>query len=291
MAKQPADRAAAAVRRTAARGRPARSAEPDLSRYHVPNLKRALSLMEFLATQPGGMGVSDLARALEIPKNSVFRITATLHAFGYLQRRADNSFTLGPKLLTLAHLSMDEQNLVGKSLDVLTSLRDETGETVLIGTLSDGEGVVLEELASPQPIKVTVTLGRRFPIHTAAPAKAMLAAMPPEERQAIVSTLRFSRFTPHTITSRRAFEQEIAAAKARGFATDHSEEVEGISCVAAAILDFRDRPIGAVWITGPSFRIPKQDIPAIAASVQRAAAAISSRFGLGGGAGRGMARA
>jgi len=259
-----------------------RPAEPDLSRYHVPNLKRALVLMEHLASQPGGQGVSELARALKIPKNSVFRITATLLAGGYLTRRADNTFTLGPKLLTLAYTAMDEQNLVGKSLDVLATLRDETGETALIGTLADGEGVVLDELASPKPIKVTVTLGHRFPIHSAAPAKAMLAAMPPEERKSILASLRFSRFTPHTITSLNEFEKELAVVRARGYAMDHSEEVEGISCVAAAIVDFRDRPIGAVWVTGPSFRISDDDIPAISKAVTRAAATISARFGHGG---------
>ena len=89
------------------RARRSRSAEPDLSRYHVPNLKRAILLMEHLASQPGGQGVSELSRALKSPKNSVFRITATLHACGYLTRRADNTFALGPKLLTLAYTSMD----------------------------------------------------------------------------------------------------------------------------------------------------------------------------------------
>lgn len=264
------------------RARRTRSAEPDLSRYHVPNLKRAILLMEHLASQPGGQGVSELSRALKIPKNSVFRITATLLSSGYLSRRADNTFTLGPKLLTLAYTSMDEQNLVGKSLDVLATLRDETGETALVGTLADGEGVVLDELASPKPIKVTVTLGHRFPIHTAAPAKAMLAAMPPEERKSILSSLRFSRFTPHTITSLHEFEKALAVVQKQGYAMDHSEEVEGISCVAAAILDFRDRPIGAVWVTGPSFRISADDIPGIAAAVKRAATTISARFGHGG---------
>ena len=265
-----------------ARTRRDRPAEPDLSRYHVPNLKRALLLMEHLATQPAGQGVSELARALEIPKNSVFRITATLLSGGYLTRRADNTFTLGPKLLTLAYSAMDEQNLVGKSLDVLATLRDETGETALVGTLADGEGVVLDELASPQPIKVTVTLGRRFPIHTAAPAKAMLAAMRPDQRKSILASLRFSRFTRHTITSLGEFEKALAVVQSRGYAMDHSEEVEGISCVATAILDFRDRPIGAVWVTGPSFRISDEQISAIAAAVTRAAATISARFGHGG---------
>lgn len=237
--------------------------------------------MEYLALQPGGQGVSELARALKIPKNSVFRITTTLHSFGYLTRRADNTFTLGPKLLTLASTSMDEQNLVGKSLDVLATLRDETGETALIGTIADGEGVVLDELASPHPIKVTVTLGRRFPIHSAAPAKAILAAMPPAERKAILASLKFSRFTSHTITSLHEFEKALAVVQQQGFAMDHSEEVEGISCVAAPILDFRDRPIGAVWVTGPSFRISKHQIPGIAAAVRQAAATISTRFGHG----------
>ncbi len=264
------------------RTRTVRSAEPDLSRYHVPNLKRALVLMEHLASQPGGQGVSELSRVLKIPKNSVFRITATLLSSGYLARRADNTFTLGPRLLAIAFMSMDEQNLVGKSLDVLATLRDETGETALLGTLCDGEGVVLEELASPRPIKVTVTLGRRFPIHTAAPAKAMLAAMPLEERKAILASLRFARFTPHTITSVHAFEKALTVVREQGFAMDHSEEVEGISCIAAAILDFRGRPIGAVWVTGPSFRISAADLSAIAAAVKRAAAAISERFGHGG---------
>ena len=109
----------------------------------------------------------------------------------------------------------------------------------------------------------------------------MLAAMPPEERKSILASLRFSRFTPHTITSLHEFEKALAAVQRQGFAIDHSEEVEGISCVAAAILDFRDRPIGAVWVTGPSYRISHDDIPAIAAAVTRAAATISARFGHG----------
>jgi IclR family acetate operon transcriptional repressor len=259
----------------------AAAADGDLSRYHVPNLKRALVVLEFLATQPGGMGVSELARSVKIPKNSAFRIAATLHAFGYLDRRADNTFSLGPKILALAHASMDEQNLVGKSLDVLAALRDETGETAIIGTLADGEGVVLDELPSPRPIKVTVTLGRRFPIHTAAPAKAMIAAMPETERQALLAGMRFSRFTPHTIMSRRDYENALEEVRKRGYAADHSEEEEGISCIAAAILDVRGRPIGAIWVTGPSFRIAEHDVPVIAAAVQRAAATISGRFGHG----------
>ena len=50
---------------------------PD-SRYSVPNLDRALSMLELLSGAPEGMSQKELASALEIPSNSVFRISRTL---------------------------------------------------------------------------------------------------------------------------------------------------------------------------------------------------------------------
>jgi DNA-binding IclR family transcriptional regulator len=109
----------------------------------------------------------------------------------------------------------------------------------------------------------------------------MIAAMPEADRQTLLAAMRFSRFTPHTIMSRRDYENALEEVRKQGYAADHSEEEEGISCIAAAILDVRSRPIGAIWITGPSFRIAEHDVPVIAGAVQRAAATISGRFGHG----------
>ena len=47
-------------------------------RYIVPILERALIILETLAQQPRGMGITELSRLLEMPKNSVFRILTTL---------------------------------------------------------------------------------------------------------------------------------------------------------------------------------------------------------------------
>ena len=183
---------------------------PEPGRYHVPNLDRALMILEFLAGQSQGWGVSEIARQLDIPKNSVFRIVSTLHAHGYLLRDDGvKTYSLGRKLLALGYAAVDEHNLMEKSLDALRDLRDATGETALIGTLGHGEGVVLEQMPSPHAVKVLVEIGHRFPLHTAAPAKAMLAFLPPSETEPIIDGIRFTRFTEKTITDKEHYLAEL----------------------------------------------------------------------------------
>ncbi len=249
-------------------------------RYHIPSLERALGVMECLAKEPQGLGISDLASRLGVPKNSVFRIATTLVAHGYLHRDAEGKkLTLGRKILALGYSAVDEYSLVEKSLDVMRALRDETAETVLLGTLLDDQGVVLEQVPSDQPVKFVIELGHRFPLHSAAPGKAILAYLPDPQLSEILSRMRFTRFNERTITSRSAYERELGQVRQNGYALDRGEEIKDVHCVAAPILNHRGHPVAAAWVTGPAFRLPQQDLPRVAPQVVRAARQISQRFG------------
>jgi IclR family acetate operon transcriptional repressor len=209
-------------------------------RYIVPILERALIILEALAKAPRGMGISELSRELGMPKNSVFRILTTLYSSGYLQRDDEGRiYSLSRKILALGYEALDELSLVDKSLDVMRELRDETGETVLVGALVGDHGVVLELVPSSQPIKFLVDVGARFPLHTAAPAKAMLAFLPERDLEAQVKRIVFRKFTPSTITSAVAFRRVLDEVRASGMAFDREEEMESLHCVAAPIFDHR----------------------------------------------------
>ena len=56
------------------------------SKYHVPNLERALYMIELLSSSPAGMGITEISNQLGISKNSTFRIAMTLLHHGYLTR-------------------------------------------------------------------------------------------------------------------------------------------------------------------------------------------------------------
>ena len=258
----------------------AKTAAQKSKRYIVPILERALIILEALAKAPRGMGISELSRELGMPKNSVFRILTTLYSSGYLQRDEEGRiYSLSRKILALGYEALDDLSLVDKSLDVMRELRDETGETVLVGTLVGDHGVVLELVPSSQPIKFLVDVGARFPLHTAAPAKAMLAFLPKTDLEAHLQRIIFRKFTASTITSQAPFRRLLEEVRESGVAFDREEEMESLHCVAAPIFDHRGYPVAALWITGPSYRFREEDFPRLGRKVRQAAERVSARFG------------
>ena len=248
--------------------------------YQVPALDRALTILELLAAHPDGIRMREIADRLDLPANSVFRITGTLEDRGYLVRDGeDMRYRLSRKLLAIGYAAVGEGKLVEQSLDLMRALRDETHETVLIGIRDDIEGLVLEQVASNQPVKFLVDPGTRFPLHTAAPGKAVLAFLPPPERDGILARLSYTRYNERTLDSRAKFEAELEQVEACGYGLDRSEQIEGLHCVGAPIFNHRGYPFAALWLTGPSFRFPAADFDRIGKKVAATAAQISQRFG------------
>lgn len=251
------------------------------SRYSVPNLERALSILELLSATPCGLSLSELATALSIPTNSVFRISRTLEERGYLERdEASKRFRLTLKLLRLScGPAAGERSLTESALEAMRELRDEVLETVLLGTLAGAEGVVIEQVSGRHPFRFCVDVGVRFELHTAAPGKAMLAALPENQAEEIIRRMTFTRFNSQTITDPALFRTELEATRRNGFGIDRGEEREGAHCVGAVILDRQRQPAGAVWITGPSSRVPESDFPRLGRRVAQAARQISAKLG------------
>jgi DNA-binding IclR family transcriptional regulator len=254
--------------------------KPDTENSQVPALDRTLDILELLAAHPDGMRMREIAEKLDLPANSVFRITATLEDRGYLLREGeDMRYRLSRKLLSLGYAAIGEDKLVEHSLDVMQILRDDTQETVLIGVRADLQGIVIEQVAATQPVKFLVDPGTHFPLHTSAPGKVFAAFLPPTERATLLKRLRFPRFNARTLDSREKFEAELTNVLAQGYAIDRAEEIDGLHCVGAPIFNHRGYPIAAIWVTGPSFRFPETAFGRMGKLVAAAADKISRRFG------------
>ena len=206
----------------------------------------------------------------------------TLLEFGYLVRDPENkALRLSRKLLALGNRALGEDNLIAMSLDVLKRLRDAVRETVLMGTIVEDELVVLAQELGSHPFKFSVDLGARLPLHSAAPGKAILAALPESEREEMVRRLKFTRFNERTITSAGDFHRELVTVTANGFAIDQGEQLHAIHCVAAPVLNRHGYPVAAIWTTGPADRIRTEDFPRVGELARAHAATISARLGFG----------
>ncbi|TDU71232.1 IclR family transcriptional regulator [Prosthecobacter fusiformis] len=253
---------------------------PSLERYRVPILDRTLDLLELLVQEPGGLTLTAMTEKLKMPKNSVFRIATTLTLRGYAMRDVrTKSYRASRKLLSLGHAAMGGESLLQAAWPVLTALRDETGETALIGSLSGHQGVVLDQSVSLHPVKVVVEVGHAFPLHTAAPAKAMLAFLEKPACDLLIQQIRFQKKTPRTLTSARAFRAELSRVKTQGFALDQAEESESFTCAAAPVFDHHGQPVAALWISGPVDRLPIHSLAKYGCIVQRHADSLSQKLG------------
>ncbi len=235
--------------------------------FSTPSLDRALAVLECLAARSGGLTQTELASELGLTANFVYRTTQSLAAHGYLHRDADKRFRLSAKLLRLGQPVLDDVPLAEAALPAMRWLSAETGEASHLGILVGNEGLVLERVIGTAPIKFYVERGTRFPIHTSAPGKCLLAFCSGEERETILTDYHFDAFHPWTISSRADFEHCLERVRAGGFATDLGEHLEGHHCLGAPVFDREDRAVASLWITGPSQRLDESRIAAVAGRV------------------------
>ncbi len=245
--------------------------------YLVPALERGMRVLELLAGHPNGLTMTDMEE-LGLPSASLYRMLVTLSELDYIIRDGSDRYRLGRKLLTLAYRSIDESSLIETALGPMRDLRDRTGETVMLGVLYGEEGVVIESVKSNRAVCVSVRIGHHYPLHTAAPAKAMLAFLPEPERRAILGRLVYTKFTETTLPNAEALEHELAGIRKTGIAYDHGEELPELRCAGSPVLNAKGYPVAAVWIGGPESRLDKSTLRQYGAMVHSTAEWIQQKI-------------
>lgn len=81
----------------------------------VPALERSLKVLEILANSRGGQTLSDMVRALDIPKSSTHRLLLTLELQGYLSRNGQTGrYSFGLKLFNISNRGLSRTRLGNK---------------------------------------------------------------------------------------------------------------------------------------------------------------------------------
>jgi len=248
--------------------------------YSVPNLERAISIIELLSSSNQGLSLAELQDHLGFPKSSIFRITQTLVDRGYLVKSEGPAlFSLSKKFLHIGLSTLSESSLIEKCLPLMRSLREELKETVLLGSLVDQEGVLLEQVLGTHPFTFMLKVGKRFNLHPSAPGKAILAFLPENECDAILDSMSYEYYNENTIVSKQDFLKELEQVKKDGYGCDRAEELEGVHCVGAPIFNQYGYPISALWVTAPSGRLPLADFDKVGNVIKEVCLEISRQFG------------
>ena len=243
-------------------------------------LVRGLRVLDFVAEASGPARFTALLDGTGLPKGTLHRILQTLLEERYLQMSTrDQTYELGPRPFRLAHRVWDRFDLRGAAEPELARLSELASEAVRLGRIEDGKVLCIDQADPVRQVRVASGVGTQSALHATALGKAMAAHLSEGERRRLISGERLQAFTDATIVSHGDLGQQLNIIKARGYAISEGEHHEDVSAVAAAILDHRSRPIGAVGVVGPSYRLPPARLHALGREVIEAARRIAGNVG------------
>lgn len=232
---------------------------------------RALGVLRALADSRGELGSGELAVRLGLSSGTTNRMLRALMAEGFVARNPKTDcYYLGTGAVLLGQAAQRGFG-ADKMLPVLEDLHGVTKESVNLATREGDESVVLMRVQSELPLRFVQSPGARFPLYATASGKAILSRSPfagdylsrlPRELPAI---------TPHTLRTPEELERQLDAVRERGFSIDEQENVEGVRCVGAPVLDAVGQAQGAIVIQVPMVRLPQRRIPELGALVVAAA--------------------
>jgi DNA-binding IclR family transcriptional regulator len=240
---------------------------------------KAISILDILALKTDqGVSLAELCSLIEIPKSSMHRYLVTLQELGLAERKSNDRYYLGTKIIEMAGTYLIKSDLRNDSQEILNELAEMTGETIHLAVPSGTEVVYIAKVESKHALSMFSYIGARLPMHCTALGKAILAFSDRYLLQAVLSGPLMRR-TPNSITFVKALEDELKLIRSRGYAFDNEENEIGIRCVGAPIFDYTTKPIGAISISAPSDRMDQERCNSLGPLVLKAAQKVSRRKG------------
>ena len=242
-------------------------------------VNRVLRLLSCLSEQDR-WGLNDLARALSLPKATAHRLLGLCKPLGFVTQGDDGMYRPGLALYRLAGKLASEMPLHRLATPILHDLRDRTDETVMLALLDRSElQMYFSMSASPaHPLRYAIQHNRLQPLSWGAPARSMLAFLPPEDIDAVVR-----RAEPSPLNGRPLVADELLAAldeiRQQGYALSYAERAPEVHGIAVPFFDNEGQVKGNLTLTVPDFRFDASQVPGWVALLREGASEVSLRMG------------
>ena len=190
-------------------------------------VSKAFAVMWLLRRSPEPLNLSEIARSVSIAQSTAHSVLKELLAQGALVQDDNRRYSVGPAMFYLGAAYVKQVPVHSRIWDSLVGLADDVRFTAVLAVPWRDHHLILNVHQNPQP-GVDVAFGGRVPIDAGAWGKAYYAWS--DERPGALT-----QYTPNTIVDQEAYEGQLAAARARGYATDLGEFLVGARADASAV--------------------------------------------------------
>ncbi|MEN6625554.1 MAG: IclR family transcriptional regulator [Candidatus Sumerlaeia bacterium] len=227
-----------------------------LEKNLVPMIMKTFEVLEVFRERPRGLTYMELVeRYPRISRVSLYRILCSLDKLGYLRKdERTNRYELGTKFIELGRITEARQDVVRIAHPYMERVLSQFGETVNLARIQGKELVYLSIMEGWHPLRLFEIPNRQQAIYCSGVGKVILAYMTDEQREEMLDKVELKPLTANTITDKARLMEELDSIRLRGFSEDHEENIIGVSCVAAPILNGQGRCLAGMSVTGPTAR-------------------------------------
>lgn len=246
-------------------------------RYTVPGLERGLRLLQLFDRQHTRWSAPDIARELEVPRSTVFRIIQTLERLGFVERN-EGVYRLGPAILRLGFEYIASLEISEMARPIVEQLRDDTGYAAQLAILDRRDVVFVVRASIASAFSSNVQVGTRMPAHATVLGRMFLANMGEAALRALYPEPRLPAHTPQTPKNISELKKLLAKDRERGYAVSESFFESGISAIAAPVRDGNGVVSAAISLSVPQAAIDPKLRDKLVRRVLAAAAQLSHRL-------------
>lgn len=196
------------------------------------SLRRAFDLLEVLARHPHGASVAELCQGSDLPRSTVSRLLASLFDAGAVSRPGhDRRWVLGPTIMRLTNAVDPLSGLKERSQAVLERIASDVGETSMLAVpTGPSTARVIDEVRGPKLVGVLDPwAGQTISSAASGFVRLLLAELPPEELDRVISRMEFSRHTPKTLSDRAQLATAVDEVRKHGYSVVVDELEEGLA--------------------------------------------------------------
>lgn len=227
----------------------------------VPTNMRALLVLETIGASNTLLTATDVARKLDLPKQTIHRICTRLVEEGFLARDASRrGLRPGRRMRRLASGLLQASHHHQMRHQILMRVAREVSETVNYVMPGEKGMHYVDRVETDWAFRVQLPVGTHVPFHCTASGKTFLASLPPKSRQQMVASLDLEPLTTKTLSDPEALLAELNLINRDGYALDREEFIDGMVAIAVPVLDSANRFVAALAFHGPKVRLDTEHL-------------------------------
>jgi len=240
----------------------------------LSTLEKGIRILTLFSPEAPALSAGEIAERLDLPASTAYRYLAVLRKHHLIVQERSGIYRLGTKILELAGCVV-RPSLRDIALPIMRTLSRQEGETVILSSLRDHDGVCLERIEGHHALRVSHQRGAVFPLHAGASGKALMAFLDPDRQNTIIERFGLARFTTHTITTPKKLHQELDRIRDLGYAESDGEVDEGTYGIGAPILSSDGQVVASLCVSAPTHRLESKKRDRVIRRVVRSAGKIS----------------